>query len=338
MREERKLAHIENYLKTCYAGNTLLSDIFIEHDPLPDLGIDDINTSVNLTSGRLEFPLLINAMTGGTDMAVNINEDLAKLAKKYGIAMAVGSQAIAIMDKKDAESFKIVREVMGSEGNILANMSALASVEDVQAAIDMIDANGVQLHLNPAQELVMEEGDRDFKGVCANIEKIMKEVSAPVIVKEVGFGFGESSIKKLIKLGVSDIDIGGAGGTNFIEIEDLRMGKYDYSDLYCWGNPTAYSIIKARDLSKDLFIIGSGGIRTSGEAIRAMVIGSNIVAMSGEILSYLMHGGYESADLFLEQFMYKFKVLMLLTGSRNIDELRSLPHKITGRLKDLLNE
>lgn len=338
MREERKVAHIENYLKTCYAGDTLLGDVFIEHDSLPELGIDDINTTVNLSSGRLEFPLLIDAMTGGTDMAVKINEDLAHLAKKYGIAMAVGSQVIAVTDKKDAESFKVVREVMGKEGNILANMSALASVEEIQAAVDMIDANGVQLHLNPAQELVMEEGDRDFKGVYANIERVMKEVSVPVVIKEVGFGFGESTLKKLIKLGVNDIDIGGAGGTNFIEIEDLRLGKYDYSDLYCWGNPTAYSIIKARELSKELFIIGSGGIRTSGDAIRAMVIGSNIVAMSGEILSYLMHGGFDSADLFLEQFIYKFKVLMLLTGSRNLEELRRLPYKLTGRLKELINE
>lgn len=338
MREDRKISHIENYLKTSYSGDTLLSDVFIEHNPLPGLGIEDIDTKVNFLGKELQFPLLIDSMTGGVSVATKINEDIAKLVKKYGLAMAVGSQTISVSDAATNESFKIARETIGKDGIVIANMNAHCKLEDVEKAIEMIEANAVELHLNPIQELVMEEGDRDFKGIYENIKNIVKEVKVPVIVKEVGFGFGKAQIEKLADIGVKYIDIAGTGGTNFIEIEDLRLGKYDYSDLYSWGNPTAYSIIQAKSANKDLTLIGSGGIKTSLDAIKSVVLGADIFAMAGELLAFLMHGGFERTDLFLEEFIYKFKVLMILTGSKNISDLKKVPYKTTGKLRELIGD
>lgn len=337
MREARKKEHVENYLKTSFKGDTLLGDIFIEHNALPNIGLSDINTETTFLDKTIDFPIIINAMTGGAEFAWEINKKLATIARDFNIPMAVGSQTIALCDDEECKkSFKIVRETIGSDGLVIANLNAQATVKEVNFALDMIKADAIQLHLNPAQEAVMLEGDKDFKGILSNIHHIVKSIEKPVIVKEVGFGISKDVASKLYDAGVRNIDVSGFGGTNFIEIENIRNLDIDFSELYNWGIPTALSLIKCSELPKDLNLIASGGIRNSMDIVKALIIGGDVVGISGEILSYLLHGGYDYSKDYLESTIYKMKIIMTLLGKRNIVDLKNTKYKVVGRLKELI--
>ncbi len=338
MRKKRKREHVENYLRTTHKGDTLLEDIFLQHNALPNLSFEEIDTKTAFLGKTVDYPIIINAMTGGSDFSQEINRDLSLIAKEFNIPMAVGSQTIALCENDECrDSFKIVRQTIGDEGVVIANLNAQASLEDVKIALDMVKGDAIQLHLNPAQEIVMLEGDRDFRGILENIETIVKGIDKPVIVKEVGFGISKEVAKKLYNVGVRNIDISGYGGTNFIEIEDIRYNDIDFSDLYSWGIPTALALIKCRELPKDLNLIASGGIRTSMDIVKSLIIGGNMAGISGEILSYLLHGGYDNAKAYLEATIHKMKILMLLLGKKNIEELKATEYKIIGELRELVS-
>lgn len=336
MRKKRKLEHIENYLKTEYVGDNLFDDVFLEHNSLPDLNFEEIDTEIEFLGKKLAFPLMINSMTGGPEISLEINKNLATLTKEFGIAMAVGSEKIALEEEETSESFTVVREVLGDEGVVIGNLSANSTLEEVIKARDLINADAIQLHLNSAQELVMEAGDRHFKGILGNIEKINREVNFPIIVKETGFGISRSCAEKLYASGIRYIDLAGAGGTNFIEIEDLRRPDEDFSDIYCWGNPTAYLLHTYKGMEKDLTIISSGGLREAMDIVKSLVMGAGICGISGEVLNYLLRGDYEYAQKYLESLIYKTKIIMVLLGTRNIKELMGYKYKVTGRLKDMI--
>ncbi len=338
MRKLRKKEHVENYLRTMYEGDTLLGDVFLSNNSLPGLNFDDISTKVKFLDKEINYPVMINAMTGGSEFTESINRDLAKLAKKFKIPIAVGSQTIALCEGEEEciNSFSVVRDIVGEDGIVISNLSASASLEECQEALDLVDGDAIQLHLNPGQEIVMAEGDRDFRGILDNIEHISNNIDKPLIVKEVGLGISQEVANKLYNVGVKYIDISGSGGTNFIEIENLRNRDIDLSELYCWGIPTAMSIIKAKEVAEDICIIGSGGIRNSLDIVKAIVLGADITGIAGELISYLLHGGYETADKYLETTMYKLKVIMLLLGKATIDELKDTEYIVKGQLKDLL--
>ncbi len=336
IRRDRKKEHIEYFLKSSYKNRTLFEDIYIEHNSLPELDLDEIDTKTEFLGKRVDFPIMINAMTGGSEISWEINRYLSQIGRKYGIPMALGSQTIALRDKTSQASFKIVRDIIGEDGVVIANLSGHASPEEAKYAIDMVNADGIQIHLNPAQELVMEEGDRNFKGILKNIEKIVTSIEKPLIVKEVGFGISKAVAEKLYNVGVRYIDVSGQGGTNFIEIEDRRNSKRDYRDLYSWGIPTALSLIQCTSIGGDLKLISSGGIKNSLDILKSLVIGAHMVGISGMLLRKLMEEGYEAADKYMGELTLKLKILMLLTGSRRVEELKRLPYKVKGELKDLL--
>ena len=314
MRRQRKKEHVENYLKSTFKSETLFEDIYLEHNALPELKLDEINTKVEFLGKEVDYPIIINAMTGGTEFTGEINKDLSILAKEFNIPMAVGSETIILCEEESCrKSFNITRENVGESGIVMANLNGHASIEDAKEAIEVIDADALQIHLNVAQELAMEEGDRDFTGILDNIENLVKNISVPIVVKEVGFGLSTDVIKRLYDVGIRYVDISGHGGTNFIEIENLRNLSLDLNELYDWGIPTALSLINTTDLYDDLVVIGSGGVRNSLDVVKALVLGADMVGISGEILSYLVHGGID-----------------------NIEDLRKVDYKVTGRLKELL--
>lgn len=337
MRKQRKDEHIERLLKTEYTGDNLLSDVYVEPYSLPELSFEDIDTSTMFMGKRVGFPLLINAMTGGTDMSEAINQDLALLAEEFGLPMEVGSQKIALEDETSQESFRIVREQLPGENIVLSNIGADATVEMVQAVMDMIDADGVGIHINPSQELVMEEGDTDFRGYLDNLKKISKAFPNRVIAKEIGFGMRAEVGKLLTEAGIHMIDVSGAGGTNFVEIEDLRNIEDDFTEFYNWGIPTAVSIINVREACPDSFIIASGGIRNATDILKSIIIGADFCGMSGELLRYLLVGGYDYARNFLSQLIHHMKIGMLLLGCKNLEELKRLDFKLTGELSEIIN-
>ena len=332
-RRERKDQHIENYLKSQSLTNNLLTDVYIDHRALADISLDEIDTSIEFLGRKISMPLMVNAMTGGGEAGTDINEDLSSICESLNIPMAVGSEAIAIDDPGSRESFSLIKD---KDLIKIGNLGSEKSIEDFTFAADLIGADIMQVHLNMAQELVMPEGDRDFRGIRANIKNLSQNLKTPIIVKETGAGISKEVAADLIDLGVKYIDISGKGGTNFVEIEDLRDMETDYSDLYDWGIPTAKAIIDVRSVSDDIFIIGSGGLKTAMDVVKSIIIGADMAAVSGEALKYLLHGGYEACEDYLKDLKQKMKIIMCLLGVKNIKELKKVDYKLVGRLKELV--
>lgn len=333
-RRERKDEHIENYLKSKGNTDNLFGDVYIDHQALSDIKFDDIDTSIEFMGRRISMPIMVNAMTGGGEIAWDINENLSSLCQKFNIPMAVGSEAIAIDDEETRESFILLKE---KDIVRIGNLGSERSLEDFNFAKDLIKADAMQIHLNIAQELAMEEGDRDFTNSEPCIKELVEKLDVPLIVKETGFGISQKAAQDLIRLGVKYIDVSGKGGTNFLEIEDLRNVDSDFSDLYDWGIPTAKSIIDVRRVSDDVFIIASGGINSGLDIVKSIVLGADMAAMSGEVLKYLLLGGYDALENFLDDLRYKLKMIMCLLGVKNIEELKKVDYKLTGKLKDLVD-
>ncbi len=335
IRSSRKKEHIHNFLQGNFEGDNFFKYIYLEYNALPEIDFNEINTGCSFLGKKISFPVMINAMTGGFDKAIEINKNLATIAKSFNIPMAVGSQAIAVEDKAYEASFKVVREVI-KDGLVISNINAFATVEQVARAIDMIEADGIQIHLNPAQEICMPEGDRNFKGILKNIETIVRTIDKPVIVKEIGFGISKEVAKKLLEVGVKYIDVGGRGGTNFIQIESARNEHFHFEELYQWGIPTALSLLECRALSEDLKLICSGGIKNAEDIVKALCVGADMVGISGPVLKTLLEGGYEAVEGYFENLIYKSKVIMLLLGKKSLEELRQVPYRVMGELRELL--
>ncbi len=333
-RRERKDQHIENYLRTRSREKTLLEDVYIEHFAISDVLLDEVDTSIEFMGRTITMPLMVDAITGGGSSSESINEDLSSICEALNIPMAVGSESIAINDEEARESFELVKD----KKKLLrvGNLGFEREFEDFNFARDLIDAHAMQVHLNLAQELVMKEGDNSYHSSIGLIKDLVENFDRPIIVKETGAGISGPVAKQLVDVGVKYIDVAGKGGTNFIEIEDLRDFEIDYSELYNWGIPTAKSIIDVRSVSDDAFIIASGGIRTAMDVVKSIVIGADMAAMTGEVLNYLLHGGYEACEGFLKEVHHKIKIIMTLLGVRTIEELKKVDYKLLGELKELI--
>lgn len=335
-RRQRKDQHIENYLKTRARGTTLLDCVYIEHNALSDVSLKQIDTSIEFMGQKIAMPLMVDAITGGGDSSASINEDLSSICEAINIPMAVGSESIALTDESSRESFELVKQK--EDLFRVGNLGFERNYEDFIFARDLIDAKAMQVHLNIAQELVMKEGDNDYHSSIDIIGELVEKFPYPIIVKETGSGISKEVAQKLIEKNVKYIDVAGKGGTNFIEIEDLRDFEMDYSDLYNWGIPTAKSIIDVRSASDDVFIIASGGIKTAMDVVKSIIIGADMAAMTGEVLNYLLRGGYQACEDFLKEVNHKIKIIMALLGVRNIEELKKVDYKLIGELKELVED
>lgn len=335
-RRQRKDQHIENYLKTRARGTTLLDCVYIEHNALSDVSLKQIDTSVEFMGQKISMPLMVDAITGGGDSSASINEDLSSICQAINIPMAVGSESIALIDESSRESFELVKQK--EDLFRIGNLGFERNYDNFIFARDLIDAKAMQVHLNIAQELVMKEGDNDYHSSIDIIGELVEKFPYPIIVKETGSGISKEVAQKLIEKNVKYIDVAGKGGTNFIEIEDLRDFEMDYSDLYNWGIPTAKSIIDVRSASDDVFIIASGGIKTAMDVVKSIIIGADMAAMTGEVLNYLLRGGYQACEDFLKEVNHKIKIIMALLGVRNIEELKKVDYKLIGELKELVED
>lgn len=336
MRDIRKDEHIEQVLRTESKGHTLFSDIVLEPASLPELALEEIDISSEFFGQRIAAPIMINAMTGGTEKSMEINRQLAMIAKKFDLPIQVGSQHIALEDKGAEDSFKVVRQLLGPDALVISNLDAGASLEDAKRAIDMIDAQAIGIHLNPSQELAQEEGDRDFRGWLENLKKITASFPNRVIIKEVGFGMSRRDGRLLADINPAYIDVSGAGGTNFVEVEDMRRSDRDFTEFYDWGIPTAKSIWNIKKECPSAGIVASGGIRTASDVIKALAMGASITAISGEILRYLMIGGLDYAEEYIEGLLNNIRMGMLLLACKKIDDLKEVPMLIIGKLRELI--
>jgi isopentenyl-diphosphate Delta-isomerase len=336
-RSKRKWDHIQHALATGQNSNTGLEDIAFIHQSLPDAFLDQADLGTSIGELSLSSPIFINAMTGGGgERTVQINRDLALAARSTGLAMAVGSQMSALKDPSEAESYRVVRRE-NPYGIIIGNLGSEATIDQAKAAVDMIEADALQIHLNVVQELTMPEGDRDFRGALKRIENIVSHSEVPVVVKEVGFGINRETVSMLASAGVTAIDIGGFGGTNFSRIENERRERL-LTFFNEWGIPTAVSIAEAVSLEKDIAVIASGGIQSSHEIAKAIALGAGAAGMAGYFLKVLMKEGLEALIEEINNMHTELKVIMTALGAANITQLQQSPIIITGRTHHWLNE
>jgi len=330
-RASRKLDHIHHALSmypTCISG---FRDIHFVHQALSNVAYENTTLSTLLGGLQLGSPIIMNAMTGGSIETESFNEKLATVAKESGIAMAVGSQMSAIQRDEYIPSYKIVRKI-NPKGIVFANLGSEASIEQARLAIEMIDANAIQIHLNVIQELIMPEGDRDFRYVLERIQAIKEVVKVPVIIKEVGFGISMETAKLLKEAGVKILDISGKGGTNFAAIENNRR-EYPLQFFNDWGITTPISILEAKT-QNSIEIIASGGIQSSLDIAKAIGLGSQAVAMAGIFLEKIVNNGVENTIAWVDQLHQELRLIMTSLGATQLIELQKKPMVVLGETKN----
>lgn len=336
-RAKRKLEHIK-YALELGAGpaSTHLADLRFLHNCLPELNPADLDLSVKLLGKRLRLPFFIDAVTGATEAVTEINRKLAQVAAHLGIGMAVGSQYGAVREGGDKSSFKVVRNEL-PDGLVIGNISALATPAQAQAAVDMLSADALEVHLNAAQELWMAEGDKDYAGMLANMLRIKNALSVPVIVKETGCGIAAEQYQLLADSGFRYFDCAGAGGTNFPAIEAKRQGLTLTEEFASWGVPTCWSLLDAQAvLPQNAVLLGSGGVRSAADAVRVLALGADAVGITGVVLKLVVEEGVDAAVSFMEQVAQELRCYMLLLGAQSVHDLRNVPLIITGDTKDFL--
>ena len=337
-RSERKWDHIRFAFTNQEKPSSAFDDIKFIHQSLPNISTLDVRLDHSIGELYLSSPIFINAMTGGGgDRTYRINKELAQAACATGLAMAVGSQMAAIKDKTQKYTFEVVRKENPS-GILIANLGSEAKPDQAKEAIEMIEANALQIHLNVIQELTMPEGDRNFKGALERIEAIVQAVDVPVIIKEVGFGMSSETVKSLSSVGVSIIDVGGFGGTNFAEIENNRR-KRALSFFADWGIPTPISIIEASSaVHNEAAIFGSGGFRNAGDIVKGLAIGAEAIGMAGYFLRKLVENGLDSLKEEIETLHREITIIMTALGAATVADLKRAPLMISGETYHWLNQ
>ncbi len=337
-REERKYHHLEHALREGTGPKPAgWCDVELVHQALVKGNVTNVDTSINLLGKTINFPLIINAMTGGAPGLEKINEAFARVAKEAGIGLAVGSQTAGIYNPSVRYTYEVVRKV-NPTGFILANVGALVKPEYAKQAVEMIEADALQVHLNAVQELVMKEGDRDFSSLYENVVKIKEAVDVPVILKEVGFGISRETAQALYQMGFTALDLGGAGGTNFVAIELARYPQENLDYLRYWGLPTAISLLEVNSLDLPFTVIASGGINTALDIVKALALGAKAAGMAGVLLRIYDRYGEKALLEFLNRMQKEIQVLMLLTGAGKMEDITSIPVVITGYTQNWLTQ
>jgi len=322
------------------AKTTLLEEVELLHDALPELRMDAISLKTTFLGRELRAPLLITGMTGGAAQATRINRELAEVAQELGLAFGVGSQRAILRDRSLAKTYQ-VRDIAPDVtllGNIGGVQAAAMSTAEVQDLVDLIGANGMCVHLNPGQELNQPEGDRDFTGVLEAIGRLNEELQVPVIVKETGCGLSPRALTKLQSTGIQWVDVSGAGGTTWIGVEVLRTPaeKRTVGQMFWeWGVPTAAAVVWSK--RRNFNTIASGGLRDGLDCARAIALGADMAGMALPWLRATHEGGSEAALKFGNETILALKTACLLTSSKDLQELREAPKIIGPKLRSWLD-
>ena len=300
------------------------------HRALPEIDLDAVDLTLTLFQRCLRAPLLISSMTGGTEEASRINRTLAEAAQATGIAMGLGSQRAGIEHPELADTFRV--RTVAPDILLFANLGAVQlnygyGLDECRRAVDMIEADALILHLNAVQEAVQPEGDTRFAGLAHKIEQVCRALSVPVIAKEVGWGFSEEDVRLLTQAGVSAIDVAGAGGTSWSQVEMYRAETESQKRLAAafidWGIPTADAILNVRRAAPHLPVIASGGLRSGIDIAKCLALGASLGGMAGPLLK----AAAQSVELTvqtIEEIQREIRVCMFAAGVGNIGELQRL--------------
>jgi isopentenyl-diphosphate delta-isomerase len=338
-----------DHLDLAIAGNvgfrsttTLLECVRLIHDSLPELAYDEIELSTTVLGKRLRAPLSIAGMTGGTERAERINRELASIAEERGYAFGLGSQR-ALHRNKQALSTYAVRDVAPSAlllGNIGVVQAAQMSSAEVLELVQLVGADALCIHLNPAMELVQEEGDRNFRGGLAAIERLQSELPLPVVVKETGCGLSSNVAARIKAVGVRHVDVSGAGGTSWVGVETERAPASRRAlgeTFWDWGIPTAASVALCARHGFDT-VFATGGIRGGLDVARAIALGASVGGIARFALQALESGGRDGCLAFFDRIEAELRTAMLLCGAATPAALGQAPRLITGELAEWLRQ
>ncbi len=327
----RKREHLRINLEEDVTGRGITNGFEryrLAHQALPELALDQVDTAVTLLGKRLAAPLIISSMTGGFAEAGALNRVLAAAAQALGLGIGTGSQRVALAGAATATSFQ-VRDV-APDVLLLANLGAVqlnygVTPDDCRRAVEMIGADALVLHLNPLQEAVQPGGNTDFSGLARRIAAVCRALAVPVVVKEVGWGISPETARLLADAGVAAIDVAGAGGTSWSEVEKHRAAipraQRVAGAFAGWGIPTAESLRLCRAAVPHLPLISSGGLRTGIDIAMALALGATAAGIAGPLL----RAAARSAEALHEELLVlieQLRIAMFCTGSGTVAELR----------------
>ena len=329
--DQRKADHIKINLEQDVrsALTTGLENYRFVHEALPEVDLNRLDTSLSLFGKTLASPILVSSMTGGTDEAETINLRLAEAAQECGIAMGVGSQRAAIEHPEQARTFQVRR--VAPDILLFANLGAVQfnygyGIDECRKAVDMIQADALYLHLNPLQEAVQDAGDTNWIGIAKKIEEVCKKLKVPVIAKEVGWGISEKTAKVLADCGVSAIDVAGAGGTSWSQVEMHRAPDEFTRQLAAtfvgWGIPTSDSIINVKKVTPDMTIFASGGLKDGLDIAKCIALGATLGGMAGQFLKAAAISTEKAVEM-MRLTKRQIEVTMFSCGAGNIASLGS---------------
>lgn len=299
----------------------------------PELDLADVETGVTFLGRRLRAPILISCMTGGTPEAQRINGVLAQVAQRYGLAMGLGSGRALLEHPELKETFAV--RASAPDVVLLANLGAVqlnkgCTIDDCRRLVDLLQADALALHVNAIQEALQPEGDTCFRGLLEKIEALARAAEFPIVVKEVGWGIAPDTVRHLFEIGVAAVDLAGAGGTSWSEVERHRIAERWRANVAAafsgWGIPSAECIRSARSAAPGGVLIASGGIRTGIDLAKALALGADIAGIAGPFLR-AADAGLEAASDFARELCEVLRVAMFALGKRTAADLRG-----TGRL------
>ncbi|MFP4376784.1 MAG: type 2 isopentenyl-diphosphate Delta-isomerase [Spirochaetales bacterium] len=329
---ERKAQHLEicsdESQYEVERGSTLLDKVHFVHRSLPELNEDEIDTGSEFLDHAVAMPLFISSMTGGSEGGYAVNKQLAQVAQRVGIPVGMGS--IRILFRKPEVMDHFLLKPFAQDVPVFANIGGVQLRSDelgpLVELLKRLEVDGVAVHLNPGQELVQPEGDRDFRGVLNGIKRLCEVSPVPVIVKETGFGVAVSEVESLVQAGATYVDIAGRGGTNWITVEGYRLtgeAQAVADEFGGWGNPTGPTLAALRDYRGT--ILASGGIRTGMDVAKALALGAESVGMALPFVRSIREGGIDGGVAFAHRIRQVLRYAMLLCGARTLEELRAAP-------------
>ena len=333
--KKRKDEHIRISLNKPVETDSNWHEVHLVHNSLPEINLEEIDTTCTFLGHKLSAPLVVSSITGGMSLGRKINQNIAKACQNLGLGMGVGSQRIAIENQKLAITFQ-VRDV-APEIFLYANVGAVQLnygywAEHVEKAVDMIDADAVALHLNPLHEAIQPEGDRNFANLLPRIKDVTR-IKVPVIAKETGAGISRETASALKRAKVSALMVDGKGGTSFSKVEGFRGGKM--VELFGdWGIPTPISIIECEDF---LPVVSGGGIRNGVHMAKSIALGAELCQTALPVLGPSMKS-YQHVEEILRNMIEEFKIAMFLTGSQDIKELKKIKPVLSGFVREWVTQ
>lgn len=327
---DRKKDHVDLTITdgTQYEMPSGFEQYQFSHNALPEVDFNRVSTETPLLGRTFSLPLFISSMTGGYAEAGPVNAIIAEFCEARNLPFGVGSQRAMLEDEDLTETFSVVRK-QAPNAFICSNIGGAQLIgglsnTNISKLINSIKANAIIVHLNPLQELMQPEGDRNFKGILNGIEKLVKDTELPVIAKETGAGISQHTARRLLNAGVEVIDVAGAGGTSWAKVENYRTSNTKANHRFDeWGIPTVECIKQLSKLEweRSFRIIASGGIRSAFDIAKSMCLGAHFSATAQPIIKAIKENGREGIELLMDEWEQDLKTILTLLGCERTQEL-----------------